>query len=185
MKVSRLFLTGFMTSGKSTIGPILANVLGWDFFDLDKVIEKSECKSIVEIFENRGEDYFRTLETDTLMRLSKLEKVVISLGGGTIANEENFNIIKKSGKIVYLKVSPEILYKRLKYKIDRPLFRDLVLSDNSEEEFVSKIKEILTKRETFYNKADLVINTDISPVGITVDKLVKKISMMVYEKSCS
>ena len=106
-----------MTSGKSTIGPIVANVLGWDFFDLDKVIEKNECKSVVEIFESDGEEYFRKVETDTLKLLSKEEKVVISLGGGTMASEENLAVVKRTGKVVYLKVSPEVLYKRLKYKI--------------------------------------------------------------------
>ena len=172
-----------MTSGKSTIGPILANVLGWDFYDLDKVIEKNEKMSVVEIFESSGEEYFRKLETEKLMELAKTEKVVISLGGGTMASEVNSEIIKRSGKSVYLKVSPEVLYKRLKYKIDRPLLRDLVLSENSEEEFINKIDEILSKREKFYEKADLVINTDTSSVGITVDKLVKKVKCMMHENN--
>lgn len=183
MRIDRLYLTGFMTSGKSTIGPILANVLGWNFYDLDKVIEKDQKKSIVEIFEADGEAYFRQLETDKLRGLSKSEKAVISLGGGTMANEENLDIIKKTGKVVYLKVSPEVLYKRLRYKIDRPLLRDLVLSENSKEEFVNRIDEILLKREVYYEKADLVINTDTSSVGITVDKLVKKVKGMLHEKN--
>lgn len=172
-----------MTSGKSTIGPILANVLGWNFYDLDKVIEKDERKSIVEIFETSGEEYFRKLETEKLKELSKSENVVISLGGGTMASDVNYDIIKNSGKSVYLKVSPEVLYKRLKYKIDRPLLRNLVLTENSEEEFISKIDEVLSSREKFYEKADLVINTDISSVGITVDKLVKKVKCMLHEKN--
>ena len=172
-----------MTSGKSTIGPILANVLGWDFYDLDRVIEKAECKSIVEIFEASGEDYFRKIENEQLKELAQQEKVVISLGGGTMANNENLSIIKSTGKVVYLKVSPEALYKRLKYKIDRPLLRDLVLSENSEGEFVSKIEDILTKREKYYNEADIIINTDVSSVGITVDKLAKKIKSMLNEKN--
>lgn len=183
MRIDRLYLTGFMTSGKSTIGPILANVLGWNFYDLDKVIEKDQKKSIVEIFESDGEDFFRKLETEKLKELSKSEKVVISLGGGTMANEENLDIIRRTGKVVYLKVSPEVLYKRLRYKIDRPLLRDLVLSENSKEEFVNKIDEILMKREAYYEKADLVINTDTSSVGITVDKLVKKVKGMLHEKN--
>lgn len=171
-----------MTSGKSTIGPIVANVLGWGFFDLDKVIEKKECKSVVEIFETDGEEYFRKVEMEQLKLLSKEEKVVISLGGGTMASVENLDVIKKTGKVVYLKVSPEVLYKRLKYKIDRPLLRDLVLSENSEGEFINKIDDILSKREKFYEEADLIINTDTSSVGITVDKLVKKVKSMLHEK---
>ena len=172
-----------MTSGKSTIGPILANVLGWDFYDLDKVIEKAECKSVVEIFETKGEDYFRKIENEKLKQLSMENKVVISLGGGTMASNENLSIIKSTGKVVYLKVSPEVLYKRLKYKIDRPLLRDLVLSENSEMEFMNKIDDVLMKREKYYNEADIIINTDVSSVGITVDKLVKKIKNMLNEKN--
>ena len=172
-----------MTSGKSTIGPILANVLGWDFFDLDKVNEKAECKSVVEIFETSGEEYFRKLENEKLKELAQENKVVISLGGGTMTNNENLSIIKSTGKVVYLKVSPEVLYKRLKYKIDRPLLRDLVLSENSEGEFIKKIDDVLMKREKYYNEADIIINTDISSVGITVDKLVKKIKVILSEKN--
>ncbi|MFC2136165.1 shikimate kinase [Bacteroidota bacterium] len=107
----------------------------------------------------------------------------MSLGGGTMTNNENLSIIKSTGKVVYLKVSPEVLYKRLKYKIDRPLLRDLVLSENSEGEFIKKIDDVLMKREKYYNEADIIINTDISSVGITVDKLVKKIKVILNEKN--
>ena len=143
---SRIYLTGYMTSGKSTIGPILANVIGWDFYDLDQVIEVEQGKSVVEIFEINGEDFFRDYETKTLTRLSKLENVIVSLGGGTISNNNNFSIIKESGKLIYLKVAPEIIYKRIKNKINRPLFRDLVLSENSEEDFLNKINKNIDDR---------------------------------------
>ena len=181
MNELRIYLTGFMTSGKSTIGPILANVLGLDFYDLDKVIEQEQGQTIVEIFENHGEKYFREIETDTLKRLSCLSKIVISLGGGTMTNDINMDIIHNSGKTIYLKVSPEILYKRLKNKIDRPLFRDLVLAEKKEEDFIERIKELLGKREEYYNRADLVINTDTTAIGITVDEIVKKIKVLLNE----
>ena len=180
MKISRIYLTGFMTSGKSTIGPILANVLVWDFYDLDKVIEKEEKKTVVEIFEEKGEDYFREVETKFLREFSELDHIIISLGGGTITNKVNVDLMKSSGKIIYLKTSPEMIYKRLRFKIDRPLFRNFVLSENSKEEFVAKIEELLQKRSPFYEKADLTINTDNTPVGITVDKLAKLINGMLH-----
>jgi len=182
MKNKKIFLCGFMTSGKSTIGPILANVLGWKFYDLDKVIEAKEGKPVVQIFEDRGEEYFRELERKTLKEIALEDNVVIALGGGTIANEENLTFVKSIGTLVYLKTSREMIYKRIRNKIDRPAFRDFVLEGKSEEEFSAKIEEMLSKREPFYLTADLVIDTDKSRVGITVDVLAKKIRGMIDEK---
>ena len=183
MKEKRIYLTGFMTSGKSTIGPILANVLGMEFYDLDKVIENEEKQTIVEIFEKKGETYFRELEFGILKNLSEREGVVISLGGGTLTNSTNYDLLKSTGKIIYLKVSPNNLYKRLKNKIDRPLFRDLVLGEKNEEDFLERIKELLEKRRVYYEKADLIIETDLQPIGRTVDKIAKRISVMLNEKN--
>jgi shikimate kinase len=172
MKRDLIFLTGFMASGKSTIGPILANTIGWDFLDLDKVIEEKTNKKIVEIFKEYGEEYFRKLESQTLKELTKLSKHVISLGGGTIESEDNLNQMKKSGILVYLETSPEAAYRRLRFKRDRPalLFDD---KEPTKEEFLNRINTILNRRLKYYNQADLKINTDNKPVGITVDKLVK------------
>lgn len=172
-----------MTSGKSTIGPILANVLGWHFYDLDKVLEKKEKMSVVEIFERKGEEYFRGIEKETLEELSANDKIVIALGGGTIGNEASLQLIKSTGVLVYLKVSPNILYRRLKNKIDRPLFKDLVLGEKSEDEFIGRIKELLMRREGKYNQADLEINTDETRIGITVDKIAKQVKSFFDEKN--
>ncbi len=161
-----------MASGKSTIGPILANTIGWDFLDLDKVIEQKANKKIVEIFKDNGEEYFRKLESETLLDLIKLSKHVISLGGGTIENEGNLTEIKKNGILIYLETSPEAAYRRLRFKRDRPalLFKD---GEPTKEEFVNRISTILNRRLKFYNQADLKISTDNKSIGITVDKLVK------------
>lgn len=183
MKEIRIFLTGFMTSGKSTIGPILANVLGLNFYDLDKEIEKEEQCSVVEIFEKKGEAHFREIEKHILKKLIEEKGVVISLGGGTITSADNLILMRQSGKIIYLKASPKNLYNRLKNKIDRPLFRDLVLGENDEEDFIDKIRDLLDKRRTYYEKADLIINTDYTPIGITVDKIAKKLSGLFHEKN--
>lgn len=172
MKKDLIFLTGFMASGKSTIGPILANTIGWEFLDLDRVIEEKTNKKIVAIFKELGEEYFRKLESDTLIELTKLSKYVISLGGGTIENEENLNHIKSRGILVYLETSPEAAYRRLKFKRDRPalLFED---TEPSKEEFLDRINTIFNRRLKYYNQADVKINTDNKLVGITVDRLVK------------
>ena len=172
-----------MTSGKSTVGPILANVLGFEFIDLDKEIVAEENLSIVEIFEKKGENYFRELETRMLKKFSEKDDLIIALGGGTITDDTNFEIIKKTGKVIYLKVTPAVLYKRLKNKIDRPLVRDLVLNGNSEKDFVEKIEELLLKRNKYYEQADLIIESDMQPLGVTVDKIARKISVLFDEKN--
>ncbi|MBL1213180.1 MAG: shikimate kinase [Ignavibacteriae bacterium] len=181
--IKRFYLTGYMTSGKSTIGPILANVLGWDFYDLDQVIEIELSKSVVEIFEDEGEDFFRDYENKTLIKLSGLDNVIISLGGGTISNRNNFDVIKKNGKLIYLKVSPDVIYKRIKNKIDRPLFRDLVLAENSENAFLDKINNHMQDRLRYYEKADITIDTDATRIGVTVDILAKQIKRMINADS--
>ena len=172
--IQRLYITGFMTSGKSTIGPILANVIGWAFKDLDKEIEKAEGMPVVEIFSQKGEEYFRKIEHEFLLDLSEENLLVLSLGGGTIINKNNLSLMKSTGKIVYLKSSPEMIYQRVKNKIDRPIFRDLVLSDKSTpQDFISRIKELQKVREPYYSAADFSIDTDKTRIGVTVDNLVK------------
>lgn len=179
--IERLFLTGFMTCGKSTIGPILANTLGWEFFDLDDVIEEIEGMSVVDIFKTKGEEYFRSLETKTLQKLSSEHNTVIALGGGTMAKEENVKIMKDAGKIIYLKVSPEMIYKRIKNKIDRPLFRDLVLEEKPKEDFIDRILHILEDREKYYRLADMVVESENSPLGLTVDTIAKELRRRGYK----
>ncbi len=182
-KVERLYLTGFMTSGKSTIGPILANVIGWTFKDLDKVIEEVEGRKIVDIFKEEGEEYFRELEYKLLLEFSTQKNLVLSLGGGTIVSEKNLELMKSTGKIVYLKSSPEMIYQRIKNKIDRPIFRDLVLSGNATpKDFIDRITKLLKEREPYYSAADFFIDTDKTRIGITVDKLKKIIRKHIYEK---
>ena len=180
---TRIYLTGFMTSGKSTLGPILANVLGWEFYDLDKVIERDQNKSINDIFTENGEGFFRKIERQTLIKLCSLNKVIVGLGGGTIADAENFKFMKESGKIIYLYISPETIYKRIKNKIDRPLFRELVLAENSKDEFLKRINDLMKDRSKYYEDADLIINTEENPIGITIDKIVKKIKVLINEKN--
>lgn len=177
--LNTIYLTGFMTSGKSTLGKILANVLGWDFFDLDQEIEIDEKKKVTEIFEAKGEQYFRNIEAEKLRQLSTIPNVVISLGGGTMVNDENANFITRNGKLIYLKVTPEVIYSRIKRKTDRPLFKDFVLADKSKEEFIIKIKSMLNEREHYYNKADIIFDVDNSPIGRTVDRLAKQINRIL------
>ena len=170
------YLTGFMASGKSTIGPILANTLGWKCFDLDKEIEKQEMMRIVELFEKKGEEYFRNVETEILKNLSQKLESIISLGGGAIASDVNFKIIKSTGKIIYLKSSPEMAYKRLRFKKDRPAFLFDDVEVPTEEQFLERIKELLNSRKMYYEQCDFIVDTDNQSVGKTVDIIAKYIN---------
>lgn len=167
------FLTGFMASGKSTIGPILANTLGWNFYDLDEEIVQREGIKITEIFNEKGENYFRKRETEVLKEISQGERIIISLGGGTLLINENRKIIKSRGKLVYLKSSPETAYNRLRFKRDRPVLLFDGEDEPTKEEYIARIENLLEDRKQFYEEADIILNTDNERVGRTVDKLAK------------
>lgn len=183
LKNKLIYLTGFMASGKSTIGPILANTIGWDFLDLDKVIEESSGKTIKKIFIENGEEFFRALETKHLTDISKYSKHIISLGGGTIATEENLKIIKSSGLLIYLESSPEETYKRLRFKRDRPALLFDGDDEPTKEKFLNKINYLLSNRIKYYNLADYKINTDKFSVGSTVDRIAAIIKKELYGKT--
>lgn len=173
MKKNIYYLTGFMASGKSTIGPILANTLGWDHYDLDREIEKEEGKKVKEIFKLKGEQYFRKIETSLLKKLSSLDNVIISLGGGTIADLQNFEIIKNSGYFIYLKSSPEVAFKRLEFKRDRPNILLDEDKDATKEQIMDRIKLLFDSRKKYYEQADFILDTDKEAVGKSVDKIFK------------
>ncbi len=164
-----------MGSGKSTIGPILANALGWDFVDIDKRIESKTERKIVDIFTTTGEHAFRMLEQETLRELLVRKECVVSLGGGTLAHEENFEFIRQNGVIVYLQLSPDKLLQRVKHKTDRPLLKDPTGKPLQGEDLRKRIDELLELREHFYSKADIVIPAESMKVGATVDAIVKKL----------
>jgi len=175
MKHHIIYLTGFMGAGKSTIGPILANTLGWNYYDVDQVIEKKLGKKISEIFSGEGEDFFREVERQTFTELSNSDNIIISLGGGAVANQSNLDFFKKNGKIIYLKVSPEVAYERLKFKNDRPLLTGGASGGLSKKDFIGRLQSILSKREKYYDQADYTILTDGISIGKTVDKIANKI----------
>lgn len=168
-----IFLTGFMGSGKSTIGPILANTLGFQFVDLDKLIEERAGQRIVEIFETKGEKHFRELERQLLAEVASASDFVISLGGGTIANEENVRLIKEHGALVYLKLSPEEVLRRVSHRNDRPMLKDEQGRVLPPDELKRRVLSLLQHREQYYNQADIIVSADLLSVGKTVDEIVK------------
>ncbi len=176
MKKSLVFLTGFMGSGKSTIGPLLAKEIGYDFIDVDELIEKVDGRKIVDIFRESGEIYFRNLERQILIdTVLKLSKFVIALGGGTITFADNLFLVKKFGILIYLKASPEILLHRIKFKTDRPLLLDPMGNPLPENLLFERIMTLLKMREPYYLQADFLVSTDDRDIEETVAEILKKL----------
>ncbi len=164
-----------MGSGKSTLGPILANTLGYGFVDVDRMIEERSGKSIGDVFQVLGEKEFRQMERETLLEIVRMHETVVSLGGGAIANEENFQLLHAHGIIVYLRMSPEEATRRMRHKVNRPLLKGTdgeLLDENALRE---KITDLMRRREEFYARADVIIQTEHQRIGATVDDLVKQL----------
>jgi shikimate kinase len=122
MAITRVYLLGFMGSGKTTTGEVLARRLGWDFIDLDEEVERVEGQSIANIFRVYGEAHFRRLEKENLERVSLMPRRVVALGGGTFIDPENRKITEETGLTVWLKVSFDKVVHRVKMDGTRPLF---------------------------------------------------------------
>jgi shikimate kinase len=153
-----IFLCGFMGSGKTTVGQLLAERLHCAFVDLDLEIEKTAGKTIAEIFAANGEDYFRTLESEVLkntVQKSENTNAVVALGGGTPCFPQNVETIKAAGTSFYLQWTNEDLLMRL--KIDdiekRPLLRG-----KTDEELLTFISKSISCREKFYRQANFTLS---------------------------
>lgn len=163
-----IFLIGYMGSGKSTAGKKLAKLLGYGFADLDDHIEKRSGRRIADIFAIEGEEEFRRLERVYLEKLCKLENHVIATGGGTPCFGKNIELMKRSGKVVYIKMTAAALAKRLSQSYNsRPLLKNT--GNKSLENF---IEEHLAQRERFYGQADVAVNG----VSLDVKELAKQLS---------
>lgn len=144
-----------MGCGKSTHGKKMASLLKYSFVDLDKYIQEQEHKTIQFIFENEGEEEFRKLETHYLDEVSrKKENMVISLGGGTVCFNNNLDIVKNNGILVYIRMSPKALAERLlKSRQKRPL-----LNNVSAEALPEFIENKLRERDKFYSQAHITVD---------------------------
>lgn len=153
-EISRVFLTGYMGSGKTFIGKVLSDKLSWQFIDLDQRISDAESQSISTIFETQGERYFRELEYQEVAKICKYNgQNIISLGGGAFVQENINNLIREDEHsiVVYLKFDALILAKRLKNEKHK---RPLIAHAKDLEEF---IEDHLAERSAFYERADLII----------------------------
>jgi shikimate kinase len=147
-----LILTGFMGSGKSSVGHVLAQRLSCPYIDLDSEVVAAAGRSITEIFSQDGEQVFRTMETHCLKQVLQGGRSVIATGGGVVIAAENRALMRARGIVVNLVVSLPVVLQRLHGATDRPLF-----SGNDAE---SRVKSLMEDRKQFYAEADIRIDTD-------------------------
>ena len=170
----KIYLIGYMSSGKSTLGRTLANRLQHKFIDIDEAFETKYKISINDFFVKFGEEKFRELEHQLLLSFANLEDTIISTGGGTPCYYNNIDIINKNGISIYLKLHPKSIISRLKAsKKQRPLIKDM---DN--QTFEDYIEKHLISREIFYNKAQYIIKSE----NLTINELMKFVNENIVEK---
>lgn len=162
----KIFLIGFMGSGKTHWGRLLSKKLGLSFFDLDTVIVEQEKKPVADIFSEKGEEYFRYRETQALERIVEAENgFILSCGGGTPCFFNNIEYMKKSGKVIWLNTSIEVLQQRLvKERRSRPLIRAV-----EEADLTRYIVKKLSERRMYYQQADVTVNEE----SVTLDELIR------------
>ena len=164
-----LVLIGMMSSGKSTIGGLLAKKLNFKFFDIDKIIENETKMKITEIFKIKGENFFRNLEEKTTIKLLNFSDVVISLGGGGFVNKIIRKEANTKSKTFWLDWNLDTLISRIRKRNNRPVA--LALNNN-------ELKNLIIKRSKYYSKAKYKINCQ----KLTRPEIIKKI-LNLYESS--
>ncbi|MEJ7737344.1 MAG: shikimate kinase [Chitinophagaceae bacterium] len=158
----KIFLIGYMGSGKTHWGKLLAARLELPFFDLDKMISDKETSTIADIFSEKGEEYFRYLEKEVLEELANHhEQFIISCGGGTPCFFNNIRFMKRRGLVIWLNTQVDVLVERLlKDKNTRPLLKDI-----PDKELRNYILKKILSRKLYYEQADLTVHEE----SITVD----------------
>lgn len=171
-----MYLAGFMGSGKSTIGPILANAIGYSFIDLDSVIESQTGCTIEELFRKEGEEKFRERERSALRSASKSSLLVIALGGGALTDAASLAIVRETGIVVYLRVPLDELIGRLHGRHGRPLLTTEKGEALSPQALRERVTALFAARESIYMQSEVIVDTEGRTVGLTVDHIVKKLS---------
>ena len=152
MSDKNIVLIGFMGTGKSTVGKILAKKMNRALVDIDHRVEEKEKRKISEIFEKEGEDYFRRLEKETIRDVVSHSGQVITTGGGAVMDAENLAALKSGGFLVALTASAETIYQRVKDTRHRPLLKS--------GDLLAQIRQLLEARRPAYDKADLHFASD-------------------------
>jgi shikimate kinase len=165
---TNISLIGFMGSGKTSTGKILADKLNFLFIDLDNIIELSMNMPISEIFEKHGEEYFRNTETNSIKKIYVNKNCVFACGGGAVLRNENIEIIKKNSTVVFLYVSPGIAFERLKNENNRPLLK----TPNK----LNVIISLIEKRDDLYrNACDFTVDTDVKSPKEAADEILMRL----------
>lgn len=166
----KYFLVGMPGSGKSTIGKLLAKKLDLQFIDLDEVVVEQERQSIAEIFNSKGEDYFRKLEEECLIRQMKLEGgFVLATGGGAPCFYDNMGQMNTNGVTIFIDVPPDILYKKLSKKgiQKRPLLTNL-----SQDDLYLELRKKFTSRKKFYEKSKITLIQKFKDINQIVNEVI-------------
>lgn len=161
--LERVILIGFMCSGKSTVGRLLAERLGWEFVDFDDEIERAGGLSITRIFRDQGEEAFRRLEARLTRRLTRRRHVVLAPGGGWVTQPDLVELLRPGSLIVWLRASAETIQRRhLEQGVERPLL--------AVEEPLAEIRRLLAERESYYSAAGAIVDTDeLDPLGVVTE----------------
>ncbi len=150
--MNKIYIIGFMASGKSTLGAEIAKALNFEFEDLDGILETKFGRSIAEMFQNWGEKKFRELEKEALRNLTTRGHV-LATGGGTPCFFDNIDFMLRQGKVIYIKQDPKVLAKRIRESDTiRPLFARV-----SDKDLESEVKKMLKERESYYAKAHVTV----------------------------
>lgn len=168
----KVYLIGFMASGKTTIGKELAKTLNYEFIDLDAYIENKHNKTIKQIFEFKGEEHFRVLENDALREIASLEgNAIIAAGGGTSCFYNSIDFMNKTGLTIYIKAEvAELVARLIESKIDRPL-----LWGKTPQELNDYIIRVLEERKKYYEKAKIVIESSKTDIPQLVQTIITAI----------
>ncbi|MBU5334995.1 shikimate kinase [Intestinibacter bartlettii] len=166
-----IMLIGFMGSGKSTIAKYLSHILEMEDLETDEFIVKREDMTINEIFQRKGEEYFRQCENNALRELETRQGIIISCGGGMPMKDENVELMKRNGKIVLLTASPQTIYDRVKYSNQRPL-----LNGNMNVEYIESLME--KRKDRYESIADIVVDTNDKPIHVIAEEVVSKLATL-------
>ena len=167
--MKNIILTGFMGTGKTSVGKRLAKELNLKFIDTDDLIEKEAGICINEIFAKYGEAYFRRLESKVIDEVSSDKNLIIATGGGAVINPTNLLALKKNGILICLTASIDVILSRIGSGDERPL-----ISEGDKKETISNL---LKAREPFYKKADFIVDTTTKTVGEVVKEIKEKIKL--------